>query len=166
MKAEYNVPAVLLLSAEILKGRKNDISGSLFEIGCGLHMKTCLRPVAGVVHEDLSVVTPEAMVMNWRDDVLTKFEFYKDIPIGCVEYDYCDRDVILYSTSYNESPCVMELPCSPGFRSVRRCPSIRLILSLRAIARLPSPANVRYGTILQPRSHNAPRRITTKLQSR
>ena len=97
MKAEYNIPAVLLLSVESISGRKNAISGGLFEIGCGLHMTTRLRPVAGVVHKDLPEVTPEAMVSDWQEDVLTKVEFYKDIPIAGVAYEYDDRNVILYS---------------------------------------------------------------------
>jgi hypothetical protein len=99
MKAEYNIPAVLLLSMESINGRRNAISGGLFEIGCGLHMTTRLRPVACVVRKDLPEVTPEAMVSSWQDDFLAKVEFYKDIPNACVEYEYDDREVILYSKS-------------------------------------------------------------------
>ena len=102
MKAEYNVPAVLLLSVDSINGRKNAVSGGLFEIGCGLHTATRLRPVGGVVHKDLPEVTPEVMMSRWRDDVLAKVEFYKDIAVACVEYEYSDRDVILYSTSLSE----------------------------------------------------------------
>ena len=102
MKPEYNVPAVLLLSSESINGRKNAISGGLFEIGCGMHTTTRLRPVSGVVHKEMPQVAPEAMVSKWRDDVLTKIEFYKDISIACVEYKYNDRDVVLYSMSLNE----------------------------------------------------------------
>jgi hypothetical protein len=112
MKADYNVPAVLLLSSQSINGRKNAITGGLFEIGCGLHAATRLRPVAGVVHKDLPQVTPEAMMSNWRDDVLAKVEFYKDIPFACVEYEYSDRDIILYSTFLNERKAIhLEYHC-------------------------------------------------------
>lgn len=100
MKAEYNVPAVLLLSSDKHKGRKNTITGGLFEIGCGWHAATRLRPVSGMVFDNASRITPEDMSRNWCDlsqNVSANVELHKDIEVNRVEYEYSDRDIILYS---------------------------------------------------------------------
>ena len=100
MKPEYNVPAVLLLSADTLNGRKNTITGGLFEIGCGWHAATRLRPVSGFMQDRLSPITPEQIAQDWRvlsDDVLANIALRKNVEIGRREYEYIDRDIILYS---------------------------------------------------------------------
>ena len=107
MKAEYNVPAVLFLSSNTIHGHKNNITGGLFEIGCGWHAATRLRPVSGMTFENVnpSLITPEDIARDWSSDlarnVSANLELRKDVEIAPVEYEYSNRDVILYSTSNN-----------------------------------------------------------------
>lgn len=100
MKPEYNVPAVLLLCADSIRGQKNTITGGLFEIGCGWHAATRLRAVSGITTRQPSEVTPESISNGWKplpESVLENIEFRKSLEIVNNDYEYTKRDVILYS---------------------------------------------------------------------
>lgn len=97
MKPEYNVPAVLLLCSDSINSQ---LTGGLFEIGCGWHASTRLRPVSGVTSRHLSSLTPESVLRDWKplaSSVLDNVEFRKGIEVANNNYEYTDRDVILYS---------------------------------------------------------------------
>lgn len=100
MKPEYNVPAVLFLCSDYINGRKNSISGRLFEIGCGWHAATRLRPVSGVTSQDPSNLSAESVLHDWKtlsSSALDNIELRKGIEVANNNYEYTNRDVILYS---------------------------------------------------------------------
>ncbi|KAF2236221.1 NAD(P)-binding protein [Viridothelium virens] len=127
MKPDYNVPAVTLLCSDTLNGTPNVINGGLFEIGCGFHASTRLRPSAGCSFEFEKNITPEFLLQNWsnypisatigsfpttNNSLLDSTNHRKTDIIGPIEYVYNDRDVILYNLSVgarrSEIPFVYE----------------------------------------------------------
>ena len=112
MKPEYNVPMVLMLSSSTMHGLPNPITGGLFEIGCGWHAATRLRPCAGYYFASDAQTTPESIRRDWVDlppygiangtplktnTVQKVIDQRKAVDVVRTEYEYNDRDVILYS---------------------------------------------------------------------
>lgn len=120
-KPEYIVPIVLLLSSDMLNGKRNDTTGGLFECGCGWHARTRLRPSHEIDFTSISEISPEVLSNPWVEsvqdpsrtslatktgdsssDVLNLIEKYKHGDTWRVGYKFTSRDIILYS-KYSKS---------------------------------------------------------------
>lgn len=116
-KPEYVAPVVLHLSSDMINGKVNDITGGLFEVGCGWHSSTRLRPVSEFKFSSAAEVSPEVLskclrckprplehhensnngLVKVNKDVLETIAGLKRVDVEHVEYEYTDRDVLLYS---------------------------------------------------------------------
>lgn len=112
-KPEYIAPIVLLLSSDMLNGRRNEITGGLFECGCGWHARTRLRPSSELNFTSATEISPELLSNAWVEsaqqppktlpasepavDVLKNIERFKQADTWRTEYKFTGRDVILYS---------------------------------------------------------------------
>lgn len=104
-KPEYIVPIVLLLASDVLNGKKNEITGGLFECGCGWQAATRLRPSHVLRYTSASSLSPESIsrlwgdstIANTDDDVFQLIAKRKGSDKWRTNYEFSDRDVILYS---------------------------------------------------------------------
>ncbi|KAJ9612210.1 hypothetical protein H2200_003807 [Cladophialophora chaetospira] len=125
---EYIVPIVLLLSSDTRDGKINDTTGGLFEVGCGWHASTRLRPVVEFSFSSAAEISPEALSGPWPrttsqktassapvnadKKVVETIAGLKRVDVEHIEYRYTERDVILYNLSVgskrSELPLVWE----------------------------------------------------------
>ncbi|EXJ61413.1 uncharacterized protein A1O5_11728 [Cladophialophora psammophila CBS 110553] len=115
---EYVAPVVVLLSSDTLNGKINDTAGGLFEVGCGWHANTRLRPVSELKFSSTAELSPDALSEPWLEntepqkanrstispintnkDVLEVIAALKRVDVEHSEYKFTERDVALYNLS-------------------------------------------------------------------
>ncbi|KIW95887.1 uncharacterized protein Z519_02952 [Cladophialophora bantiana CBS 173.52] len=115
---EYVAPVVVLLSSDTLNGKINETTGGLFEVGCGWHANTRLRPVSELKFSSTAELSPDALSMPWLEntelqkangsakspintnkDVLEAIAALKRVDVEHNEYKFTERDVALYNLS-------------------------------------------------------------------
>lgn len=114
-KPEYIVPVVLLLSSDRLNGEVNRTTGGLFEVGCGWHAVSRLRPTSQVnlapgrsaVPEKLSQSTINSAQVGLgigsvsaageNHDVLQTIKRLQQTELPHNDYTFTDQEVLIYS---------------------------------------------------------------------
>ena len=96
-KAEYNVPLVLYLSSGVSTNR-NTVTGRIFEMGLGWHASTRLRRWEGSSKETETPWTLKTIESGWKNEyLLDHIKFRQKEIFNEVEYNFEDKDVLLYS---------------------------------------------------------------------
>lgn len=99
-KPEYIVPVVLLLSSDRLKGEVNRTNGGLFEVGCGWHAASRLRPTSQVNLAPGRSAFPEELSkssIKESHDVLPTIKRLQQTELPHNDYTFTDQEVLIYS---------------------------------------------------------------------